>query len=695
MNSRLIIYLLVVLFYQHSIGQNWKEYPFPSFGSTKYIEFYKDSMLLIQNLSNQCYVSFDLGQTWILSMNGFSGNDYPEYITLGKDLNYYAQIRDNVYRYSIKSNYWVWLFGGFDCKTNSENGFQVDDESNIYSYCDFYPSNPYKKSNYRSKNGDPYYYPANMIVLNKDKVINYHSERGTINFIDNDGGVNPAINVLKNKAYLFFSDHYQNMYFHDSKNVFIININTFRIDSVPLLSDQYYLVTKMYENQNHDLLISGFSFYPSYAGKKLLYSKDGGFSFQPFDHFIGKNYLAVDYLHFLADNNIIMEYEGFMLKIMDLQRAVNFIPGKSILPQAFIKSRDAEYFNYYNKAVFYKLNNELDYKPLVIDSYFEFNNLFKDNEGTVYVYNPKINCYYYKLINSSDWIKVNTQHFKYPIVRYLTDENGIVYALDSLTISYTKDKGINWNELFVLPNGETTYRITSVDNSFYFSVNDTLHIIDPLNSDSKVFPLSGYYDISNTKKVIYYEYIPGFIKGSYKFYILDSLQATPRLFYYSSEGLRYSKFNNSFWLFNNSGIYNLLNKDYYYSSEGLPDNSASNIVIVNISVDDEGYLYAITDMGVFFYKDRVNDQVTSVGDLETISNIKIFPNPASSYLNIMSQTRMESIEIISTNLKIIMRENVQSNLFLVNISTLSPDLYFLKCNFGSGKFQLEKFIKLK
>ncbi|MGB3083516.1 MAG: T9SS type A sorting domain-containing protein, partial [Saprospiraceae bacterium] len=219
--------------------------------------------------------------------------------------------------------------------------------------------------------------------------------------------------------------------------------------------------------------------------------------------------------------------------------------------------------------------------------------------------------------------------------------------------------------------------------------------IDPLNSDSKIFPLSGYNDISNTKKVIYSEYIPGFTKGSYKFYILDSLQATPRLFYYSSKGLRYSKFNNSFWLFNNSGIYNLLNKDYYYSSEGLPDNSASNIVIVNISVDDEGYLYAITDMGVFVYKDRVNDPVTSVGDLETISNIVVYPNPTASYLNVMTRTRMESIEIISTDFKIIMRENVHSNLFTVNISTLSPDLYFLKCNYGFGKFQLKKFIKLE
>ena len=695
MKSSLIIYLLLVLFYQNSIGQNWKEYPYPSFGRAKYVEFYKDSMMLIQNTNNQCFVSFDLGQTWILSMNGFSGNDYPEYITLGKDLNYYAQIRDNVYRYSIKNNYWVWLFGGFDCKTNNKNGFQVDHEGNIYSYCDFYPSNTYKKSNYRPKNGDPYYYPAKMIVLNKDKVINYHSERGTINFIDNDGGVNPAINVLKNKTYLFFSDHFQNMYFHDTKNLFIININTFRIDSISLLSDINSPETKIFENQNHDLLISGFSINSTNSGKTLLYSKDGGFSFLPFDHYIGKNYQVVNYLHFLPDNSILIESEGFVLRIIDIQKTLNFIPGKNYLPQVFIKSKDAEYYNFYNGAIFYKLNNELEYRPLVIDGYFEFNNLFKDNEGTVYIHNTKVNCNYYKLINSSDWIKVNSQILKYPVVKYLTDENGIIYALDSLTISYTKDKGINWNELFLLPNGKTTYRITSVDNAFYFSINDSLHIIYPLISDSKVIPLSGYFDISSSNKIIYYEYIPEFVKGYYKFYILDNLQAAPRLFYQSNKRLTYSKFNNSFWLFNNNGIYNLLNIDYYYSSEGLPDNSAGNIVIVNITVDDYGYLYSITDLGVFVYKDRVNDQVTSVSDLETNSNITVFPNPATSYLNVMTRTRMESIEIISTDLKIIIRENVQSNLFPLNISKLSPDLYYLKCNFGFGKFQFAKFIKLE
>ncbi len=694
MKSSLFVYLLLVLLYQKSTGQNWKEYPHPSFGSAKYIEIYQDSMILIQNTNNQCYVTFDFGQSWILAMNGFSGNDYPEYVTLGKDLNYYAQIRDNIYRYSIKNNYWIWLFGGYNCKTNKEYGFQVDGEGNIYSYCNFYPYSTYKKSNYKLKNGDPYY-PAKMIVLNKEKVINYHSERGTINFIDNDGGVNPAITVLKNKTYLFFSDHFQNMYFHDSKNLFIININTLQIDSISLLSDGNSQVTKIFENQNHNLLISGFSNNGTHSGKTLLYSKDGGFNFLPFEHYIGKHYQTVNFLHFLSDNSILIESKGIVQRITDTLKTVHFIPGKNYLPHVFIKSKDAEYFNFTNGATLYKLNHETEYMPLVIDGDFEFNNLFKDNAGTVYIYNTKVKSYYYKLINSPDWIKVNSQLLNYPIVKYLTDENGIMYALDSFAISYSKNKGNNWNELFLLPSGKTTNRITSVDNAFYFTINDSLHIVNPNNPDSKVIAFPGYYDISSNNKIIYYEYFPEFVKGFYKYYILDQLQASSRLFYQSTEGLRYNKFNNSFWLFNNNGIYNLLNKDYYYSSSGLPDNSSGNIVILNIMVDDYGYLYSITDMGVFIYKERVNDQVTSVFDLDTNSNITVFPNPASSNLNVKTRTRMESVEIISTDLKIIKRVNVQNNVFPLNISELTPDLYYLKCNFGKGKFQFTKFIKLE
>ena len=93
------------------IWSNWREYPHPTIGHAKYIEFYKDSndvAFKIQIIS--VFISFDLGSSWTLSMNGFAANDYPTYITLGKDQNFYAQIRDNIYKYSIKDNYWIWLF---------------------------------------------------------------------------------------------------------------------------------------------------------------------------------------------------------------------------------------------------------------------------------------------------------------------------------------------------------------------------------------------------------------------------------------------------------------------------------------------------------------------------------------------------------------------------------------------------------
>ena len=120
--------------------------------------------MLLQNTDNQCFISFDLGSSWTLSMNGFAANDYPTYITLGKDQNFYAQIRDNIYKYSIKDNYWIWLFGGYYCNAWDEYEFQVDEAGNIYSYCYFMPANTYKPTSYFQNTGEKDYYPSKMIA---------------------------------------------------------------------------------------------------------------------------------------------------------------------------------------------------------------------------------------------------------------------------------------------------------------------------------------------------------------------------------------------------------------------------------------------------------------------------------------------------------------------------------------------------
>jgi len=693
MKAFVIINLLFAILYQTSNGQNWLKYPTPTIGVSKYIEFYKDSMILIQSTNNQCYVSFDLGQKWTLAMEGISNKDVLTNITLGKDLNFYSRGGSNIYKYSISNNYWVKLIGDCDCNSAPEDELQVDNMGNIYFYYNFYPSSTYKKSNYYPKNADPYYYIGEIIVLNSEKIVNYHSERGTINFIDRDGGINQSINLLKHLKYIFFSDHFQNMYFHDNKNLYIFNINTFQVDSIMLFnySDNYNTV-KIFQNLNHDLLISagGASRYTD----ELLYSKDGGFSFVDYDHFVLRNLkYFIDNLHFLPDNNVIVAVPGALIRSIGMQTIESILPGNNSDPNYFVKSMYADYFFYYDQ-IFYKPHNTSYIKPLVIDNYFKFSKPFKDNEGTIHIFNSIINTHYYKLRNSSTWIKLIAPILKYTIVRYLTDYNGVNYAMDSTEIVYTKNKGITWNALYKFPEGHTTYDITSVDNLFYFETNNALTIIDPINSNSTVIQIERFVAVNNTKKLIYYTYIPGIVKGFYKYYLIDSLQGVPRLIYQSSKGLTSRVFNNSFWLFNKGGVYNFSNKDYFYSSQGLPDNSSGNIFISDILLDENNYLYAFTDTGVYVYRDKINDQTTKVFDLGLKISQIAYPNPASTQLNIVSETQIESIEIVSIDSKIIKRIEVNKNIYVMDISNLSSGLYYLKYFLNSGKYSLGKFIKI-
>ncbi len=693
----MLTYLLIGLFCQNLFGQNWREYPHPTIGRAKYIEFYKDSMMLLQNTDNQCFISFDLGSSWTLSMNGFAANDYPTYITLGKDQNFYAQIRDNIYKYSIKDNYWIWLFGGYYCNTWDEYEFQVDEAGNIYSYCYFMPANTYKPTSYFQNTGEKDYYPSKMIVLGKDKVIKYHSERGTINFVDRNGVLQSPINIIKDKKYLFYSEQYQNIYLYDDKHLFIININTLRTDSVALVSDKY-TKTRMYENENHELLISGFRL-PN-KDKNLYYSTDGGFNFLPFDHFISNDHSTVEYLHFLAKDNLLIVNDGLILRSIDKQRNVDYLPGNAFTPTNFIKTKDREYFQFFNGAISFKLNQSQDYEKLLIDDNYEFHNMLKDNEGTAYMYCQKNNSLYYKLINSFDWIKVNYNELIRPNIQFLNDENGIIYTIDSLTISFSKDKGIHWNKLYEMSNLAPINRITSIENEFYFSIKDSLYIVDPTLFNIRTIPINVYIDVDKNKKILYYEayygVFEGVIKADYIYYWLDLLQPTPIPIDAPPSRLGYTKCNNSFWLFKRSGYYiiNLLNAKYEYSTKDLPKNSSQNIYLLNIYVDDEGFLYVITDTGVFVYKDRVILQPTSTKEVNPGQQMMIFPNPATSYIDVTTKTPMESMEIINSDFKTVLRNVQKANSFQLDISDLPSGLYFLKCNNKSGQSYTAKFLKL-
>ena len=193
-----------------TFSQRWSAYPTPKIGDAKYLEYYKDSMILIQNDENLCFVSFDYGQTWQSAMNGFQSEDYPQFISLGKDYNFYAQIRDNVYKYSIQNNQWVWLFGGCNC---CDTKIEIDRTGNIYTVCGLYTAPKFARINYRSKTNHTLNY-IDKLILGNNVLIAYNQQKSEITFIDTFGLVDKPIQLVTSKNYLYYSDYYSNLYFY-------------------------------------------------------------------------------------------------------------------------------------------------------------------------------------------------------------------------------------------------------------------------------------------------------------------------------------------------------------------------------------------------------------------------------------------------------------------------------------------------
>ena len=680
------IILLVLFAIQITFGQTWHQYPVPVLGNVTYFEFYKDSMLLIQNRDNQCFVTFDKGQSWIKAMNGFADGDTPEYITLGRDLNYYALIRDNVYRYSIENNYWIWLFGGYEF-----GGFEVDNEGNIFGAIGILKPKTYVMEYYWSKVGNPDFYPEKLIVLDNEKIVSINQSLGLLTFIDKDGGLSEPIKIVKNKTYIHYSEYYQNLYFHDQKNLFILNVNTFQLDSVPLLFSYKELSIKMFENYKKEILISAIWLNDRQIHENF-FSSNGGFNLIPLKDSIINNNKTIEYIHFFHDNSFLISNYGYTLTTTDTGYKVNINPADGIYPYTFLKTEDAEYYfypdSYYNGIILSKSLGELEANILKIDNKILFDKIVKDKDGTVYIFRAQNESYYYKLKNMSNWVKINLPTLNYPMRKFVVDNNGILYASDSSEIKYSFDKGLTWNKLIDISDTQTDYTITSNDSLIYFAYGYTLKIVDLKSSTILTYPLSGFIDINN-QKILNYVYTSGLVKGSYEYFISDSLQAKPRSIYQTSKNAKYRRLNNSFWLFNSDGILNILNSRYNYR---LP-NTSGNIVVRDITLDPEGYLYIINDDGVFKTTFKVKDVSTATLDYNILGEIKVSPNPTKSSINVEAKEKIKRIDIFSSEAKVLIHKVVNSNTFNVDVSNLTTGIYFIRCTSDKGAMKTEKFLK--
>ena len=116
---------------------------------------------------------------------------------------------------------------------------------------------------------------------------------------------------------------------------------------------------------------------------------------------------------------------------------------------------------------------------------------------------------------------------------------------------------------------------------------------------------------------------------------------------------------------------------------------------ITLSEDDEYMAYCVKDGSLGLYK---IDEKTSVNEIEDNTSFRIYPNPASDYLEISSINPTLKlgvdegldIRIFNTLGEIVMSlEQTSPSVQRIDISNLSPGIYFIKI--GN---KVEKFVKM-
>ncbi|HPL03601.1 MAG TPA: T9SS type A sorting domain-containing protein [Bacteroidales bacterium] len=99
-----------------------------------------------------------------------------------------------------------------------------------------------------------------------------------------------------------------------------------------------------------------------------------------------------------------------------------------------------------------------------------------------------------------------------------------------------------------------------------------------------------------------------------------------------------------------------------------------------------------TDIHNFYYQNPHYDYCffTNTEDFN-IAEIQIFPNPATSILNIVSEENIESIEILNISGQVVNYKTVSNNIAKVDISALSSGIYFAKI-YLSDNILVNKFV---
>ena len=125
---------------------------------------------------------------------------------------------------------------------------------------------------------------------------------------------------------------------------------------------------------------------------------------------------------------------------------------------------------------------------------------------------------------------------------------------------------------------------------------------------------------------------------------------------------------------------------------------ASTMYIVNVIVSyifDNGT--SITDENEYAYYVEVKAELSNMNFISENNTFKVFPNPASFNLNIISDNTIKLIQIMDFKGVIVKDLKIQNNNTIIDISNLHSGLYFIKVHINDSilfrKVLIEKTLK--
>ncbi len=118
--------------------------------------------------------------------------------------------------------------------------------------------------------------------------------------------------------------------------------------------------------------------------------------------------------------------------------------------------------------------------------------------------------------------------------------------------------------------------------------------------------------------------------------------------------------------------------------------SSTNLQVLSIDFDTHGNIWLGTVCGILEFQDNTSSLIHSIPN----NKVSISPNPASSIININLDVGINKgeISIININGSLVLKKNIASNNFKLDISNLKQGIYYISFNTGSFR-TIKQFIK--